>query len=325
MPSSLLRTCPYCDALQSPEARFCRSCGRLLPEESFARERFAPALAQPPSSQVSPEIRAYAQSFRQPSAEASLTLGALAALWIVVGTGTAAISGESAPLFALGMIGITFLFTALFLWVGGWNNRRRGAEFLQSDRVLVAWVYTPEEWQQVRQYFYEHMRSDSPPYGCLPILFGGIGFLVGVMAGMTDSRDVVEAAASVLVGTLAGTLAGGVLILPVYLINWFSTEHMRRPSPPACVALGRNELFYERVYLDARLHPIDAIFLKQRPLLHLKVVRHRADSYIGRISVTYFFPSIILIPPRMISAVEETIPQIAAYGQASDSDEESYD
>ena len=100
---------------------------------------------------------------------------------------------------------------------------------------------------------------------------------------------------------------------------------MRRPSPPACVALGRNELFYERMYLDARWHPIDAIFLKQRPLLHLKVVRHRADSYIGRISVTYFFPSIILIPPRMISAVEETIPQIAAYGQASDSDEESYD
>ncbi|MCL6543186.1 MAG: hypothetical protein K6T87_21760, partial [Roseiflexus sp.] len=28
-----MRTCPYCDALQSPEARFCRSCGRLLPEQ----------------------------------------------------------------------------------------------------------------------------------------------------------------------------------------------------------------------------------------------------------------------------------------------------
>jgi len=39
----------------------------------------------------------------------------------------------------------------------------------------------------------------------------------------------------------------------------------------------------------------------------------------------YLFPSIILIPPRMIPAVEEAIPQIAAYGQASDSDEESYD
>jgi hypothetical protein len=324
MPSSM-RTCPYCDALQSPEARFCRSCGRLLPEESFARERFAPALAQPPSSQVSPEIRAYAQSFRQPSAEASLTLGALAALWIVVGTGAAAISGESAPLFALGMIGITFLFTALFLWVGGWNNRRRGAEFLQSDRVLVAWVYTPEEWQQVRQYFYEQMRSDSPPYGCLPILFGGVGFLVGLMIGMTDSGELVEAAASVLVGTLIGAIVGGVLILPVYLINHFAIERMRRPSPPACVALGRNELFYERVYLDANRHPIDAIFLKQRPLPHLKVVRHRAGGRTERMSVTSLFPSIILIPSRMIPAVEATIPQIIAYQQAPDSDEESYD
>jgi hypothetical protein len=239
--------------------------------------------------------------------------------------GAAAISGETAYLFASGMIGITFLIAALILWVEGRNNQHRGSEFLQSDRVLVAWVYTPEEWQQVRQYFYEHMRSDHPPYGCLPILFGGIGFLVGLMMGMTDSRELVEAAASVLVGTLAGAVGGGVLILPVYLINQSTIERMRHPTPPACVALGRNELFYERVYLDARLHPIDAIFLKQRPLLHLKVVRHRADSYIGRISVTYFFPSIILIPPRMISAVEETIPQIAAYGQASDSDEESYD
>jgi len=239
--------------------------------------------------------------------------------------GAAAISGESAPLFALGMIGITFLFTALFLWVGGWNNRRRGAEFLQSDRVLVAWVYTPEEWQQVRQYFYEHMRSDSPPYGCLPILFGGVGFLVGLMIGMTDSGELVEAAASVLVGTLIGAIVGGVLILPVYLINHFAIERMRRPSPPACVALGRNELFYERVYLDANRHPIDAIFLKQRPLPHLKVVRHRAGGRTERMSVTSLFPSIILIPSRMIPAVEATIPQIIAYQQAPDSDEESYD
>jgi hypothetical protein len=322
---SLLRTCPYCDALLSPEARFCRSCGTLLPEESFAGERSAPALAQPPSSQASPEIRAYAQSFRQPRAEASLTLGALAALCIVVGMGAAAISGETAYLFASGMIGITFLIAALILGVEGRNNQHRGSEFLQSDRVLVAWVYTPEEWQQVRQYFYERVRSDSPPYGCLPILFGGIGFLVGVMAGMTDSRDVVEAAASVLVGTIAGAIAGGVLILPVYLINHFTIERMRRPSPPACVALGRNELFYERVYLDARLHPIDAIFLKQRPLPHLEVVHHRAGRLTRRLSVTYLFPSIILIPPRMISAVEQMIPQIIAYRQASDSDEESYD
>jgi hypothetical protein len=42
-------------------------------------------------------------------------------------------------------------------------------------------------------------------------------------------------------------------------------------------------------------------------------------------SVTSLFPSIILIPPRMISAVEQMIPQIIAYQQAPDSGEESYD
>jgi hypothetical protein len=110
-------------------------------------------------------------------------------------------------------------------------------------------------------------------------------------------RDLAEAAASVLVGTLAGAIAGGMLSLPVYLINWFSIERMRHPTPPVCVALGRNELFYERVYLDARWHPIDAIFLKQRPLPHLEVVRHRADSLTERLSVTYFFLSIIHSDP----------------------------
>jgi uncharacterized MnhB-related membrane protein len=163
--------------------------------------------------------------------------------------------------------------------------------------VLVAWVYTPEERQRVHQYFYERMRSDSQPYGCLPIMFGVTGFLLGVMVGMTESGDLAEAAASVLVGTLAGAIAGGMLSLPVYLINWFSIERMRHPTPPVCVALGRNELFYERVYLDARWHPIDAIFLKQRPLPHLEVVRHRADSLTERLSVTYFFLSIIHSDP----------------------------
>jgi len=47
--------------------------------------------------------------------------------------------------------------------------------------------------------------------------FSGIGFLVGLMAGMTDSRELVEAAASVLVGTLTGAIVDGMLTLPVYL------------------------------------------------------------------------------------------------------------
>jgi hypothetical protein len=99
-----MRTCLSCDALQSPEARFCQSCGTLLPEESFAGEHSTQALAQPPSSQALPEIRAYAQSFRQPHAEASLTLGALAALCVVVGIGAVAISGSTEYLYALGVI-----------------------------------------------------------------------------------------------------------------------------------------------------------------------------------------------------------------------------
>jgi hypothetical protein len=61
----------------------------------------------------------------------------------------------------------------------------------------------------------------------------------------------------------------GLLALPVYLLNQFAVERLRRPTSLACVAFGSNELFYERIYLDARWHPITAIFLKPRPLPRL--------------------------------------------------------
>ncbi len=321
MPSSV-RTCPRCDALQPPEARFCRACGKPLPPDGDAQVYAAtPAPPNAPSSPISPEVLAYAQSYRQPVTEPLPGLGALAALCFAGGAMAAVVSGESAVMYAAGLIGATFLLTFLFFWLAGRNNRRRGAEFLQSGRPLVAWVYTPEEWQQVRQYFYEQMRSDSPPYGCLPILFGGIGLLVGLMVGMTDSRDLVEAAVSVVVGACAGAAVGGLLVLPVYLLNRSAVERLRHPTPPACVALGSNELFYERVYLDARWHSIDALILKHQPLPHLDVIRHLAGGITNRLSVTYFFPPIILIPPRMVSAVAQALPQIVTHGRASDSDE----
>lgn len=321
MPVSV-HTCPRCHTLLPPEARFCRACGEPLPLDGDAQvNAAAPAPPTAPAFPTSPEILAYAQSYRQPVTEPLPALGALTALFFLGGAIAAVVSGEPAFLHVAGLIGATFLLTFLFFWLAGRNNRRRGAEFLQSGRPLVAWVYTPEEWQQVRQYFYEQMRSDALPYGCLPILFGGGGFLVGVMVGMTDSRDLIEAAAIVVVGAFAGAAVGGLLVLPVYLLNRSAVEHLRRPTPPACVTLGSNELFYERVYLDARWHPIDAIILKHRPLPHLEVIRHLAGGIINRLSVTYFFPSIILIPPRIVSVVAQTIPQIVTHRRASDSDE----
>ncbi len=310
MPSSV-RTCPRCDALLSPEARFCRSCGKPLPPDGDAQvHAAAPAPPNAPSSPILPEVLAYAQSYRQPVTEPLPGLGALAALCFVGGAIAAVVSGELAVMYAAGLIGATFLLTFLFFWLAGRNNRRRGTEFLQSGRPLVAWVYTPEEWQQVRQYFDEHMRRDSPPYGCLPILFGGVGLLVGVMVGMTDNRDLIEAAVSVVVGACAGAVAGGLLVLPVYLLNRSAVARLRQPTPPACVALGSDELFYERVYLDMRWHPIDAIILEHQPLPHLNVIRRLASGITNRLSVTYFFPSVILIPPRMVSAIEEALPHI---------------
>lgn len=68
-----------------------------------------------------------------------------------------------------------------------------------------------------------------------------------------------------------------------------------------------------------------ALFFPGRAIAAVvSVIRHRAGSVTSRLSVAYFFPFIILVPPRMVSAVAEAIPQIVTYGQASDN-EDVYD
>ncbi|MFQ3680955.1 MAG: hypothetical protein SNJ51_01700 [Roseiflexus sp.] len=236
-------------------------------------------------------------------------LGALSALVFIGGAVAAVMTDDSGWMFAAFLIATTFLGALLYYWIAGMRNWRKGKEFLLSDRPLVSWIYTPEEWHQVNVYFYKKMRSDSPPYGCLPLLFAGIGLLVGIMVGLGDTADLEETVASALVGVLAGSIVGGVLVLPVYLINRSAIGRLRRPTPPACVALGRGELFYERVH--TRIDPqYDRVYIKQGPHMHILVERPKASTILGRLGITYVFPSMILIPPRMASAVQEALPHL---------------
>ncbi len=302
------RTCPFCDALQSPEARHRRSCGKPLLRQSDALESAA-STSRVSFFPQSPEVSAYARSFRQPHAETLPVLGALSALVLAGGAIAAATTGDSGYLYAAGMVAITFLTALLYFWFAGMRNWHKGEEFLLSDRPLESWEYTPEEWHQVQMYFYEQLRSDSSPYGCLPVLFAGIGLLAGMMIGIGEAADLGETVVSTLAGTLAGAIIGSILVLPVYLLNRSATERLRRPASPACVALGRGELFYERIHV--RIDPRhDRVYLEHDTPMHLNIVRSRASTIAGRLSITYNFPSIILIPPRMASAVQEAFPYL---------------
>lgn len=265
------RTCPYCDALQSPEARFCRSCGKPLPRLSDAPE-FVGSTSGVSFSPLSLDVAAYARSFRQPLAETLPVLGALSALVFAGGAIAAATTGASEPLCAAGMVAITFLSVLLYFWLAGMHNRHKGKAFL----------------------------------------FAGIGLLFGIIIGIDQAAYLEETVVSTLAGTLAGAIIGGILVLPVYLLNRSATERLRRPTPPACVALGRGELFYERIHMriDPWYDRVD-LYLEHSTPMRLNIVRRRAPTTSRRLSISCHFPSIILIPPRMASAVQEAFPHLA--------------
>lgn len=135
-----------------------------------------------------------------------------------------------------------------------------GVAFLGSDRPLVRWVYTPEEWRQARGFFYEELRSDPPPLGCLALLFGAAGLLSGLLIGADDGLE--SSLLGAVIGGSIGAAIGGVLTLPVRLINDRAAERILHAEVPATVALGAHELFYERIYFDGRAHRLSSVRLK---------------------------------------------------------------
>ncbi len=299
--SSPPRFCPHCGAPQEPGAVRCRACDRPLKMPAMTPVQ-APA---PPTVPV----------FRPVGAEAWPVLWSLVGL-CVLGIIIAILTGVEELSYALGMVGLTILLTQVVLWLAGRSNARHGAEFLGSNRPLVRWVYTPEEWQQVRSLFYEKAQTDQPPLGCLPILFGGIGLLSGFFIGLEEGFP--EGFMAMLIALGVGALFGGVMILPVKLINYRAAQNIMRASPPATVALGSHELFYERIYFDARVHQLKSIRLRERKrtMPHLEI-----DRFVSRYSLVIHFPTTIFVPPRMLPEVQEALPRIVAAARGWDSDE----
>ncbi|EFO82114.1 hypothetical protein OSCT_0037 [Oscillochloris trichoides DG-6] len=248
--------------------------------------------------------------FRPVGAEVWPVLWSLVGL-CVLGIIIATLTGIEELGYALGMVGLTFFFTQIIFWFAGRSNARHGAEFLGSNRPLVRWVYTPEEWQQVRSYFYEQMQRNQPPMGCLPAMFGAIGLLTGFFIGLEEGFP--EGLVPMLIALAVGAGFGGLMIIPVKIINHHAAQNIMRASTPATVALGSHELFYERAYFDARVHRLNAIRLRERKRT---MARLDIDRFVPRYSLAIYFPTIIFVPPRMLPAVQEVLPKIAVHGRA---------
>jgi hypothetical protein len=291
-------TCPRCGAPQLPGATICRACDQQL-DASFDPD---PTPAQP--------VPATPITIIPPGAEAWPILGVLSALGAAGFIAAVALGQEEAS-YAITMVGLTIFLTLLIIWAAGRANVRQATAFLASDRPLVRWVYTPAEWQDVCTYHYEQLRKDEVPLGCMPAIFGVTGLLTGLLIG-ADS-GLAEALSGAVIGLLIGAGFGGALALPVRLLNRRAAERLRHAEIPATVALGVHELFYERYYFDARYHTLSSIKLARSGKPRLLISRHA-----HRASLARQFPSEILVPPRMLPAVQEALPRIKRSGAQGD-------
>ncbi|MEI8167781.1 MAG: zinc ribbon domain-containing protein, partial [Chloroflexales bacterium] len=289
------RFCPHCGTPQQPGAVRCPACDRLLREPvAVAAERTFVETATP---FVMPTLK-------PPGADA------WPIMWTLVGLCASAsivlaMTGNTDWIYASLTVGLLLLLAQLFLWYGGHANARKGAAFLGSDRTLVRWVYTPEEWRQVCNYFYEQMTRDPLPWGCMPAIFGLTGLLTGLLIGAEDGLE--HALVGTLIGAALGGGFGGALVLPVRLINRTAAERVLHAEMPAAVAIGTHELFYARVYLNAH-----AFFVSLRGVrLVLGTPPHLSINYYApRWSLITHFPSMIIVPARMLPAVQEALPRM---------------
>ncbi len=156
-------------------------------------------------------------------------------------------------LFLLGVIDqvyarISFIFlffwslVTVIAWLVGRNQIRQAKAFLNSDRVLMAWDYTPAEWRQIREETWQEERGDwKVQFGCLAFLLGLAGLLTGLMVGFEEG--VAEAITGGLIGGLAGGLGGVVIGAVVAGGNHLAVKMAYRESAPGQVALAPHEIY----------------------------------------------------------------------------------
>jgi hypothetical protein len=83
---------------------------------------------------------------------------------------------------------------AAVVWAMGQMAIGRIADFLASDRSLLRWTYSEEEWGEMRAASWREAQSEwKVQFGCLTALFGSVGLLVGSGLVMDGPRRITGA------------------------------------------------------------------------------------------------------------------------------------
>jgi hypothetical protein len=202
----------------------------------------------------------------------------------------------------------------LIVWLLGESQRRRAAAFLASDRPLVRWTYTPQEWQEITDEKWEEVKGDwKLTAGCLTGLFGLVGLLVGLMIAADDISShqpfleiAIELIPGGLIGTALGALVGVLIGLPVAGGNFLAARKLHRRSLPGQVAVASTEFYVNGHYFEANGATIQGVdFQPGRPAI-LTI-----STYYWRFRRPPEDEWVIVVPRRMVEQVREVIPQIA--------------
>ena len=107
---------------------------------------------------------------------------------------------------------------------------------------MVRWVYSPAEWQQIKEKAWQEASNDwKLQWGCLTILLALAGLLTGGMIGSDDGF--LPAIGAALLGSGAGALSGGLIGGIVAAGNHWAARKTYRDPEPGQVALGPGEIF----------------------------------------------------------------------------------
>lgn len=140
--------------------------------------------------------------------------------------------------------GLMVLFGDILLtiWILGRAKAQRIVGFLLSERPLIRWTYSPDEWRRIKEARWEEEKGDwKVQWGCLTALLGIAGLLAGVLIGADEG--LVEAIAGAFVGLLIGGVFGAFIGAAVAAGNHLASRHAHQQLTPDPVALAPNEIY----------------------------------------------------------------------------------
>ena len=242
-----------------------------------------------------------------PYEHALYPLAALSGLFLppaLLALGLALAGRQDHPLMLPALIGtIAFAIFGLMLlavWLLGRRQMGQIRAFLDSDRPLEHWFYTPEEWQEIQETIWRDEEGDwRVQFGCMAFLLGLVGLLVGVLLGIEEDlgQAVLWGAAGAAIGAMAGALLGALVAGGNYLA---ARRAYLRPRPDQ-VALGPDEIYANGVYFrgDGETRRIYEAKLEAGDPALLVVQAWGLEEWQ------------IVVPARMVEAVQAAIPRLA--------------